>query len=621
MLYMVFELLERRLMSEKGGVQIKCETIWIGGWKGKYKQMKNKLRQLTKEDLQQILSDMSSFLSKEQRQQLDALIMQYTPDQSKPAPRQKTVRMSQELVDEKMEQLKIWMNQIDEGKLMLDVEEYEDYSEGYWDRDWVTEYHDNQGIGDKILYAVQLAKDCVDDCRYQEANFIYEWLWEMEVCAESECSDECDPADLQDLADNDIIKTDLRQLALLALYADYQVLDADKRAENLYLYFSHRSFQNLHLEDMLHVGRENLEGTEKFWDDWIALLKTKRGDVEAGLLREAVLYRDGIEGLAAMADKVCGTHPSLYLGAMEAYDRNHEYEQIEKIGASALESLDKRLKIRGEIALKTAYAASCLSHDEQMMRFCWECFYSDSTVRNFLRLFGTKEMAEQYGMRGKEALLSVAKGGGADNIRNKELCQNWVGNWEYYELCFYAGDFDTAKRASKNPSGSLGWSSSFIDRGIRLFLLYLYENPQPSKAAAVVAKEVGFADDAVSYNAMRFESAVAEESRMRKVSTFWNYFQRWKQYFPMGQDERRNCLAWAERIVYSRADAIVGGQHRSHYREAAVLLALTAENKEAMGVQGAKREVFAAYKKKFPRHSAFQGEMTNYFGDRGKQIK
>lgn len=81
-----------------------------------------------------------------------------------------------------------------------------------------------------------------------------------------------------------------------------------------------------------------------------------------------------------MADKACGTHPSLYLNTMEAYDRNHEYEQIEKIGASALAKLNKSLKIRGEIALKAAYAADCLSHDEQMMLFCWECFYSDSTV-------------------------------------------------------------------------------------------------------------------------------------------------------------------------------------------------------------------------------------------------
>lgn len=576
--------------------------------------MKNNLKKLTKENLLQIILDMNTFLSKEQQRQMEKLIAQYTSGSVKTQTKEKTVRMSQQFVDEKMRQLKIWMNQIDEGELTLDVEEYEDYSEDYWDRDWVTEYYDNQGIGDKLLYAIQLAKDCVDDCRYQEANLIYEWLWVMEVCAESEYSEECDPADLQDLTEHDIIRTDLKQLALLTLYAAYQVLDADRRAENLYLYFSHRAFQDLHLEDMLQVGREELAETARFWEDWITLLKNEEGDVEARLLQEAVLYQGDVERLVAVAEEVCNLHPSLYLAAMEAYYKRHEYEQIEKIAETALIKINKRLKIRGDIALKAAYAASCLSHDEQMMRFCWECFYSDSTIRNYLRLFGTKEMAQQYGMRGKEVLFSGLKGEERYQIRKKELCQNQIGKWNYYELCFYTGDFGTAKQASKNPSGSLGWSSSFIDRGIRLFLLYLYENPQPSKAASSVAQQVGFVDDPLSYASMHFESAVAEESRARKVSTFWNYFQRWKQYFPMENNERKKYLAWAEKIVYSRADAIVSGQHRSHYHEVAVLLALTAENKEAMGVQGARQEIFAEYRKKFPRHSSFQGEMKSYFG-------
>ena len=576
--------------------------------------MKNNLKKLTKENLLQIILDMNTFLSKEQQRQMEKLIAQYTSGSVKTQTKEKTVRMSQQFVDEKMRQLKIWMNQIDEGELTLDVEEYEDYSEDYWDRDWVTEYYDNQGIGDKLLYAIQLAKDCVDDCRYQEANLIYEWLWVMEVCAESEYSEECDPADLQDLTEHDIIRTDLKQLALLTLYAAYQVLDADRRAENLYLYFSHRAFQDLHLEDMLQVGREDLAETARFWEDCITLLKNEEGDVEARLLQEAVLYQGDVERLVAVAEEVCNLHPSLYLAAMEAYHKRHEYEQIEKIAETALIKINKRLKIRGDIALKAAYAASCLSHDEQMMRFCWECFYSDSTIRNYLRLFGTKEMAQQYGMRGKEVLFSGLKGEERYQIRKKELCQNQIGKWNYYELCFYTGDFGTAKQASKNPSGSLGWSSSFIDRGIRLFLLYLYENPQPSKAASSVAQQVGFVDDPLSYASMHFESAVAEESRARKVSTFWNYFQRWKQYFPMENNERKKYLAWAEKIVYSRADAIVSGQHRSHYHEVAVLLALTAENKEAMGVQGARQEIFAQYRKKFPRHSSFQGEMKSYFG-------
>lgn len=145
--------------------------------------------------------------------------------------------MSQELVDEKMAQLKIWMEQIDNCEIYLDTEEYEDYSHNYWDRDWVIEYYDNQGVGDKIMYAIQLAKDCVDDCRYQEAELIYKWLWQMEVSAQNEYIDETEPADLETLVQNKIVKTDIKQLALLTLYANYQTLDATTRAENIYPFF------------------------------------------------------------------------------------------------------------------------------------------------------------------------------------------------------------------------------------------------------------------------------------------------------------------------------------------------------------------------------------------------
>ena len=68
-----------------------------------------------------------------------------------------------------------------------------------------------------------------------------------------------------------------------------------------------------------------------------------------------------------------------------------------------------------------------------------------------------------------------------------------------------------------------------------------------------------------------------------------------------------------KKIVYDRTDAIVGGKYRNHYSEVAILLAIVAEIEEGMGVQGAKREIFAEYKRKFPRHSSFQAEMKTYF--------
>lgn len=571
--------------------------------------MEQKIKELSKEKLQDIILNMMGILSKEQCEKLEGMIEACTTEKDK---NHLTERMSQEFVDEKMELLREWMGQIDEGELYLNVDEYEDYSESYWDREWVTDYYDNQGIGDKIESMIRFAKDCVDDRKYQVANDICEWLWEMSVSTDSEW--ECDSVGLELLSEEKIIHADLEQLALLTLYADYQVQEPEKRVEDIYLYFSIQTFRKLRIQDMLCAGREELDGTEQFWEDWIALLQTKSGEAESRLLQEAVLYQEGIDGLVKMADKNCDVHPSLYLSAMQEYNKKHDYLQIEKTGERAVEKIDSKLKIRSRIALTAAYAASCLGHVEKQMQFCWECFRSDSTDRNFLRLFGTKDMAEKYGLTGREVLFSREKGNPAEYVRNLELERNIIGDYGYYTLCFYMGDFQKVKAVSKNPKGSLGWSGSFIRYGVRLVLLYLYENPLPSKAAASIAEYAGFPDENDLSLQMDFEREIVEESRRLKISTFWDYFQRWKKYFQMSQEEKLRYFMWAEKIVYSRADAIVSGQYRRHYREVAQLLALVAEIKESMEKNGAKQEIFYEYKKKFPRHSSFQAEMRNYFG-------
>lgn len=81
----------------------------------------------------------------------------------------------------------------------------------------------------------------------------------------------------------------------------------------------------------------------------------------------------------------------------------------------------------------------------------------------------------------------------------------------------------------------------------------------------------------------------------------------------MEDRERQTYLNWVEKIVYSRADAIVGGQHRRQYAQVAVLLAAVGEVKESMGISRARREIFAEYKRKYPRHFSFQREMKTYF--------
>lgn len=221
-------------------------------------------------------------------------------------------------------------------------------------------------------------------------------------------------------------------------------------------------------------------------------------------------------------------------------------------------------------------------------------------------------MAETYGLCGKEILSNRLKGNTNLRYNNSELNQNVIGDYEYYRLMFYTGDFNTVKNISKNPKGSLGWSSSFIEDGIRSFLLYLYEYPFPSKAAKNISSCIGFPDENKRKDLLKFEREIQSECQEHKVTEFWNYFQRWKRYFPMEKAEREKYLTWAEDIVYKRADAIVSGQHRSHYGEVAGLLAIVGEIKEEMGMHE-KRHIYEQYRKKFPRYSSFQSEMRDYF--------
>lgn len=193
--------------------------------------MKQKIKNLKREKLVEILCKVADILPKEQYLELEKMIVEAATDNSIEEKCPVMVRMSQELVDEKLEQIKGWMRQIEEEELYLDTESYEDYSGGYWDADWITEYYDNQGIGDILMSAIRFAKDCVDDRRYKEAHFIYEWLWSMVVGTDSEFEE---TVDLEVLAENKIISTDMKQLALLTLYTDYQIQRTENRAEDLF---------------------------------------------------------------------------------------------------------------------------------------------------------------------------------------------------------------------------------------------------------------------------------------------------------------------------------------------------------------------------------------------------
>ncbi len=74
--------------------------------------MEQKVRVLSKEQLQDILLKLEDVLSEEQCRELSKLLDEYVGMGSEAGRAELPVRMSQEFVDEKLEQLKRWMQQI-----------------------------------------------------------------------------------------------------------------------------------------------------------------------------------------------------------------------------------------------------------------------------------------------------------------------------------------------------------------------------------------------------------------------------------------------------------------------------------------------------------------------------
>lgn len=547
--------------------------------------------------------------SDEQREFLENIIFEVCEENLEKKKAKKLLKLPKEVVEEKMQQINEWMRQIEEGELYLEADGYEDYSNGYWASDWVWEYYDEMDIKSKLMIMIDFSNDCVNHGNYTQALEILNYLLELEIEVQNPWDNF--GADLETLVDNKIISVDLQKIALQTLYVAYQLQKPNDRAEDLYLYFSsYYIFKNIHIEDMLTIGREELQGLNEFWENWIYLLEGKEGDLESRLLREAIFYYKGMDGIEEVAARNYNSHPSLSVMVLREYAKCHDYKAMEKFGIQTLKNMDISLKIRSEIALMTAFAAECLQHTEKEYRCYFEAFRSHSSIKNLFRLHVNEQLFMKYKDSVKKIILNIPRQQNL-NTFNEELAKNIVHTFVYNELCFYIGRFGYVRQNIQNPENSLGWSGTFIRTGLSLFLVYLYDKEIPTKSMNFLMERIDFREVEDGEFLPELERKMLSQSS--EGNPFWYYFQCWKKYYVLEQTRKEKYYLWAKNIIHARADAIVGGKFRNHYREVAVLLAALGDIKESWGDVGEKEKIRLTYKNKFPRHNAFQREMKEYF--------
>ena len=523
--------------------------------------------------------------------------------------------MSDEKVNNKLIEISSIFEKIENCELCLSAQGYEDYTYGYWESDWIWEYEDNEGIGRIIEDAAMFAHDCMNDFRYVEAVSVFNLIMNTTVYADDDSGDLIELS-LEEMVGEKLVNINLRTVALDVLYSDYQIQPTKERANSLYDYFNYSYFDEIHIEDIFSIGREELKDTDIFLQSWIDFLMQQKGETATRLLKEGVLYYKGSEGLIEISRKVYREHPSMYLAAILEYEKTHDYEKMKEIGKEALNNLDRDLKLRGEIAIKTSQASWCVN-DFEYMRKCWyEAFYSDSTIANYLRIFANKEASIEYKELAEKRIEELTIADKHYNRKDSETEKNNIFEIDYKLLHFFSGHFDKVKKWCMEQKNPLGWSGKFVGYGVHLMILYLYLDTEPGKACENIANNISaYAGLSTGKNLVFMtENTVfeTEASMQRSGEVFWDVFNIWKSYYNMSSDEVNSYVEWLESVISKRADGIVGGKYRNSYDKAALLVAALGEVKESLGTKSAKSFIINEYLKKFPRHTSFRGALKEY---------
>ena len=205
---------------------------------------------------------------------------------------QKAVRkLEAQEIQQEMNRLRCLFQQIADEEIFITAEGYEDYSQGYGLDNWIWEYQDTHDICCMYRDSSSLVIHCVNNRFYAEAVEIFDMIMDTEIFVENDYDNFS--MGLEELTQEGVITTNLESLALHVLYATYQLEKPTMRARKIFDYFSISFFRNIHIEDMLSLGVEELTGLADFWKLWIELLVSKKGDVAGRLLRETILYEKG----------------------------------------------------------------------------------------------------------------------------------------------------------------------------------------------------------------------------------------------------------------------------------------------------------------------------------------
>ncbi len=512
-------------------------------------------------------------------------------------------------ITDKYESVSDYLEEVETGERVLYERLNEDYDDWYDSSDDEFYYEDEEGICDVLTEAIEFVHKCVDLECYEEGFEIGRRLFLLDIQVESEY--DSDDLVLSDLERKGLLNINMKQILLDTLYCAYFTLPMDERPDIIYEIISDSSIKDIKIEDLMQYGDDELKDFEVFLDLWIKYLGTSEGSIAEKLFKEAVDLKDDANIIVDIAKEFVTVHPAMYL---QIFEQNQEFDNSKmfEIGIEALDLIDVKYLVRSKIALETAKYALKLEKYSEAESCYLECFRSDTTPINYLRVLLNCRETLEYKNKMRDIYKSVKVSSyiyGYVQSGISELSKNNPDKNTIYVLEFLDGQFMRVLKNGMNEKAVVGWTGTFMKMGLSLFLAYLYNGEEAGKG---VMHMIYQAEQFLKFTAESYVKGLAGNCKKDDFSLFYECFRKWKNLTPVDEDDKKTIIETLETIIEMRVDGIMNANRTNYYNECAAFIAAMGEVKESLGEENGKQCYMQSYRNKYPRRTSFKKSLEMY---------
>lgn len=370
-------------------------------------------------------------------------------------------------------------------------------------------------------------------------------------------------------------------------------------------------------EDLIQITPNPLPDQAEFSDYWIAYLRDRPDRFADALLREAIRFTHGVEGLRDLARSEGVQRPYAFLDWCTALAEAGDQEGALAAAEEALHTLPEDFPIRAAIADVLCVAAAELG-DKPLQRYGrWEAFAARPTLERLVDLWEIQnDPDEKIAVMGRAADYARA-------YRRRSSKDQAVHEFTYLDpknlnakvsvsnlldvhARLLAGNWQAVKK-SVGRQKVLGWSSSSCGQGLLVgFLLASLSGGLTDLLDTNLAR---FWRNRLSYSLGRgywYEDQFEDDPLLERLKSAYDEL---LPAISLGERDQEECLAWCLEIANQRVDSIVGNKHRKSYNKAALVITACAETVHLRGDPREARRILDSVCARFARHTAFQREM------------